>query len=113
MEQNCSTWNNFVPREGECDAIQAGWNKWGNGPRMKKREMLQLLSEKSRFTVLLSAMEMAVPMRWKPVGDKCSFGCGRPRRSGQRLCLQCHRAYMRKWRAIHRRVRKEVVMYGC
>jgi hypothetical protein len=37
-------------------------------------------------------------MKYRPISKLCSRGCGRERRSGQRLCAECHAAMMRGYR---------------
>lgn len=39
----------------------------------------------------------------------CSMpNCDRPQRAGQRYCAECHRKYMRAWRAKRRREAEEL-----
>lgn len=44
-------------------------------------------------------------MKWKEKKKLCK--CGKPRRDGQRICKECHAAYMREWRKQRVYVRKD------
>jgi hypothetical protein len=40
-------------------------------------------------------------MSYRPLSTVCSRGCGRPRRHGGRLCIECHAESMRLYRKNH------------
>jgi hypothetical protein len=40
-------------------------------------------------------------MAYRPLPTLCIRGCGRPRRIGQRLCIECHAEAMRAYRNKH------------